>query len=119
MKKIVNTNQWARKTIFRIGNKLVKGNTILSPKDKNHQVLTVSHHLPSLSIIVLASECQGILISARHALIDLVNEIYSAIDKSLPNLCVLLYLVKAFDAVSHQKIIESIEKYYASGDRFP
>lgn len=48
-------------------------------------------------------------VSTQDALLALTSKIYSALDESKPCLCVFLDLSKAFDTVSHELLLQTLE----------
>lgn len=48
-------------------------------------------------------------VSTEDAISYLTNNIYRALDESMPTLCVFLDLQKAFDTVSHKHLIDTVE----------
>lgn len=47
--------------------------------------------------------------STNHAILELTNNIYSALDNGTPCLCVFIDLAKAFDTVSHPLLLQTLE----------
>lgn len=48
--------------------------------------------------------------STQDAIVILTEKIYKALDKAKPSLCIFVDLAKAFDTVSHPKLLESLEE---------
>lgn len=48
--------------------------------------------------------------STEDAIVSLTNNIYQALDNSIPSICVFFDLAKAFDTVSHDILLERLER---------
>lgn len=53
--------------------------------------------------------------STNDAIAYLTNEIYQSIDSSKPSVCVFIDLAKAFDTISHKRVLEKLRDFGVRG----